>query len=168
MILTTVMETKPLPSLETLREYLRYHPDTGILTWVKKPATTIPVGSVAGGKNLRGYLTIGFGGNRYMAHRIIWKMVYGNDPDKGKVIDHINRIKDDNRFCNLRLVSYSENNINRDPNQRLPEKSGIRGILWNKRRHCYVLRINEKFIAASKSLEEVKYILQQYDNDNTH
>ena len=34
-------------------------------------------------------------------------------PEEYTVIDHINRIRSDNRLCNLRWVSYSENNKNK-------------------------------------------------------
>lgn len=33
---------------------------------------------------------------------------------KGAIVDHKNRVKTDNRLCNLRFVTKSENNINRD------------------------------------------------------
>jgi len=46
------------------------------------------------------------------AHRIIWMAMCGKIP-KGKCIDHINRIKTDNRLKNLRLVSVHENATNR-------------------------------------------------------
>ena len=45
----------------------------------------------------------------YYVHRFIYECFKGLIPD-GKVIDHVNNIKDDNRLCNLQLVTSSENN----------------------------------------------------------
>ena len=41
-------------------------------------------------------------------HRFVWECYNGPIPDD-KVIDHINDKKDDNRLCNLQLVTTSEN-----------------------------------------------------------
>ena len=45
----------------------------------------------------------------YYVHRFVYECFKGLIPD-GKVIDHVNNIKDDNRLCNLQLVTSSENN----------------------------------------------------------
>ena len=44
----------------------------------------------------------------YIVHRFIWECFNGIIPD-GKVIDHVNNIKDDNRLCNLQLMTRKEN-----------------------------------------------------------
>ena len=44
----------------------------------------------------------------YSVHRFIWECYNGIIHD-GKVIDHINNIKDDNRLCNLQLITQQEN-----------------------------------------------------------
>ena len=44
----------------------------------------------------------------YYVHRFIWECFNGIIPD-GKVIDHVNNIKDDNRLCNLQLITQKEN-----------------------------------------------------------
>lgn len=44
----------------------------------------------------------------YRVHRLIWECFNGLILDD-KVIDHINNIKDDNRLCNLQLLTPSEN-----------------------------------------------------------
>jgi len=43
--------------------------------------------------------------------RLVWVMHNGPIPDK-MVVDHINRIKTDNRLCNLRLAFCRENTVN--------------------------------------------------------
>lgn len=46
-------------------------------------------------------------------HRLVWITFMGEIPDDLQ-IDHFNRIKDDNRLENLRLVTPSENAQNKD------------------------------------------------------
>ena len=67
-----------------------------------------------GGKQHRGYLLCGvrkYGGRKetYSVHRFVWECFNGLIPE-GKVIDHINDDKQDNRLCNLQLVTHQENN----------------------------------------------------------
>ena len=44
----------------------------------------------------------------YSVHRFVYECFNGIIPD-GKVIDHVNNIKDDNRLCNLQLMTHQEN-----------------------------------------------------------
>lgn len=48
---------------------------------------------------------------RMLAHRFIWECFYVIIPE-GKVIDHINDKRDDNRLCNLQSMTPSENTKN--------------------------------------------------------
>ena len=41
---------------------------------------------------------------RYQVHRFVWECYNGIIPD-GKVINHINNDKEDNRLCNLQLMT---------------------------------------------------------------
>ena len=66
------------------------------------------------GQNINGgYLGVSvrkYGGKqkRYQVHRFVWECFNGVIPE-GKVIDHINNNKEDNRLCNLQLVTQQEN-----------------------------------------------------------
>lgn len=65
-------------------------------------------------KNNRGYLLCGVrklgqkGYKTCLIHRFIWECFNGLIT-YNRVIDHINNVKDDNRLCNLQLVTQSEN-----------------------------------------------------------
>lgn len=56
----------------------------------------------------QGYTKVTFSNKCYRAHRLIWETFKGPIPD-GMEINHINRIKNDNRLVNLELVTSSEN-----------------------------------------------------------
>lgn len=61
----------------------------------------------AGSKNEDGYIRIWCKKHLRMKHRLIYWLYYNELPEE---IDHINRIRDDNRISNLRSVDRTENN----------------------------------------------------------
>lgn len=65
-------------------------------------------------KNNRGYFTTEIKGKSYLLHRIIGMVYLGLDiDDKSQQIDHINRIRTDNRVENIRIVNTQQNAFNR-------------------------------------------------------
>lgn len=71
-------------------------------------------GKPAGRKEANGYVTINmrYFGQRiqFQAHRVVWMLHQGRWP--ALHLDHINRVRDDNRLENLREVTVAENNNN--------------------------------------------------------
>jgi hypothetical protein len=57
---------------------------------------------------------------------LLHRFVMGCVPGDGKVVDHINGVKMDNRKCNLRVVSQSRN-IQKGKRRR-PSQTGFRGV----------------------------------------
>lgn len=101
---------KPLPPRETVLEHLRYDPESGLLWWAKPwggRQMDRPVGtrlySVNGEPN---GIHLTLLNKVYRAHRLIWLMQTGRDPED-LTIDHRNRDPFDNRWTNLRLADYS-------------------------------------------------------------
>ena len=104
---------KQLPSQETLRGLFSYDEGTGVLTWRDAPGFLR--GSMrAGGRLKSGYRRIradldGSGRQCYKEHRVIYKWMTGEEPP---MIDHINGIRDDNRWENLRAADATLNRRN--------------------------------------------------------
>lgn len=150
------MDTKPLPSQEALRQLLDYDPETGFLRWRPRAPEDMkpldPRGSswAANQWNSRnaqkeaftfsdpsGYRHGKVLGTKYQAHRIIWKMVHGVDPES---IDHINGNPADNRLANLRACTTAENGRN----YHKPAGGSLyRGVCWVKRDRKWAARISD-------------------------
>lgn len=120
-------------------DYLEYKPRLGILLWKQKPSKHArkKKGDVAGYRMTSGYVYIRFNGRHEMAHRVAWYLKTGEWPDRD--IDHKNHKKDDNRWCNLRLATDSQNQANR----KLPRNntSGYKGVSWHSHYGKYVASI---------------------------
>lgn len=105
-----------LPSQKVLCSTFSYDAETGHLNWRPNPGKDSQwngrlAGKVAGTTH-NGYVRIKIAGRKCQAHRIIWKMTYGQMP-ADMMLDHINGIGSDNRLENLRLATNSQNQMNR-------------------------------------------------------
>jgi hypothetical protein len=81
-----------------------------------------------------------FHGRIWLMHELVMYLEYGDTP-KGKEIDHKNRNGLDNRLCNLRYATSSQNSANKL--KRADNTSGYKGVFWHK--------------AAKKWLAQIKY-----------
>lgn len=91
-----------------LKEMLNYDPATGLFTRLVGRTGPAVVGTVAGHLHTAtGYIYIWLDGRSYLAHRLAWFYMYGEWPSS--LIDHINRVRDDNRIANLRVANESLN-----------------------------------------------------------
>lgn len=128
-------KVKSLPPVEYLRECFDYNADTGELRWRQRPIAHFAdsraaaifnsrcAGKLAGRVDEFGYRIVKLG-RPYRAHRLIWKLVTGEEPPES--IDHVNGDRDNNRFTKLRSATVPEQGWNRKLKR--TNTSGYRGV----------------------------------------
>lgn len=129
-----------LPPVELLRECFDYSPELGQLHWKHRPRhhfisdhewsrwNTRHAGTVAGMTDARS-VRVRINNVRYRAHRIIFKLITGDDPKA--TIDHESGNPFDNRQGNLRSATMKEQSWNRKRVK--TNTSGYRGVYWHKK-----------------------------------
>lgn len=129
-----------------VRQILHYDKNTGDFFWkISRGNQYTKPGMKAGFKDTYGHLGIEINGKRYLSHRLAWLYVFGHWPKNQ--IDHINRIRDDNKLSNLRDVEILENLQNKGNYKN--NTSGYKGVVINK---------SGKFIAQITNNGKSKYI----------
>jgi len=108
---------------ESVRNHLVYDLNTGIFTRKRRAGQRGKIGDPAGCVNKRGYIRICIDGGEYSAHRLAFLYVLGYLPEQ---IDHINHVKSDNRWVNLRPATMLDNNRNHPLHKN--NKSGCPGV----------------------------------------
>jgi hypothetical protein len=157
------MKTRKLPDRADLLLNLNYNPETGVLIRIR-------TGNVATYVMSAGYLFVKYAKQNYLAHRIIWKIVYGYDPIQ---IDHINRNKQDNRICNLREVNTSQNNCNTSRYKN--NTSGHKGVVWSKNDNLWKAQLWVEGKCCWKycktkeeAIEVIKSLREKYHGEYAH
>ena len=154
---------------ELIRTSLKYDPETGELFWRRRHEDTFlstdkrSKSWIASSWNAKhagkpAFSTIGRHGyrrgkigNHYdFAHRIAFFLQMGRFPKE--CIDHINGDRLDNRWCNLREVTRSQNQMNKGPYGKVPQYIGVS---WDKSKNRYVayVRFNGKRIYIGRSTD---------------
>lgn len=101
---------KPNISHERLKYLFSYDPETGYFTRLVKTQNSA-ARIIAGSPNNKSYINIGIDGKVYSAHRLAFFYMTGEWPKDE--IDHVNNIRNDNRWCNLREATRKQNCVNR-------------------------------------------------------
>ena len=101
--------SKPLPSVELLKERFKIDPTTPSgLRWKVNPRGPFAYkGDPTGRCNASSYYQTKVNGEHFLNHRLIWKMVTGNDPKE--VIDHIHGLEEGNAFSNFQDITQQQN-----------------------------------------------------------
>lgn len=119
-------------------DVLCYDPLTGVFTWAVDVSSRCKKGMVTGTLGDDGYLRIGYKGRYYKAHRLAWEIHNGPIP-KGFIIDHDDRVRDNNKLSNLRLATRSQNN------QNSPDRKKAGGLPRNIRTRAKGYQVRMKF-----------------------
>jgi hypothetical protein len=125
---------------DEVHKLFNYDPEIGIFTNKIPRGSSAKKGAFAGSLNGDGYLNIQVNGKIYKVHRLAWLYVFGYFPENQ--IDHINRIRTDNRIENLREVSQSCNMKNSKIQSN--NTSGVRGVYWNKQKKKWKAYIQDQ------------------------
>ncbi len=122
---------------ERLIELLTYDKDSGDFIWNIANSNRVIKGAVAGTISpTTGYVNIGIDGKTYRGHRLAFLYVHGCMPE---FVDHINHIRTDNKWHNLREASKVENG--RNISMPITNTSGQVGVSFRKDRnrwHAYI------------------------------
>lgn len=135
---------------EEVGRLLHYVPDTGRFYWCERPRIYFTSDSQWKRWNTRyarkeaftalsstGYREGAIFRRTFKAHRVAWLLFHGRWPE-GQ-IDHINGNRADNRICNLRDVTQTENNRNQTIS--LHNSSGFCGVFWHQRQRKWCARV---------------------------
>ena len=128
--------------IEELRILIDYDPSTGLITRraTGKPAlfTIRP----------NGYLWGHVAGKLILAHRAAWALSYGEWPVE---VDHVNRVRSDNRLSNLRSEGRTVQSLNQEHRrERSPQYFGV-GYLPAKDR--WIARFQDRYLGCFATSE---------------
>lgn len=149
--MTTLLPTNLTTTMSPgqIARLIQYDPDAGTFKWLPRNessfATTQAFKAWRGryeGKETSctsggGYAVIRVGGKLFYAHRIAWAIMTGDWPDSQ--IDHIDGNRLNNRFCNLRVATASENARNHGISR--SNTSGVTGVYLDSNRGKWVSEI---------------------------
>jgi HNH endonuclease/AP2 domain len=141
-------------SADQLRAQLSFDAECGLFRWRANKGKH-KAGDIAGCVNLPGYIVIRVSGVLYRAHRLAWLYVTGRWPLNG--VDHINGIRSDNRFSNLREADQAQN-LQNQRTARADNESERLGVSRDPRRDRWRARITiglkQKWLGYFDSAEE--------------
>jgi hypothetical protein len=151
-------------TLDELRQTFDYDPDTGQFVWKWRDDVGLQwnrknAGKIAGHVSVKGHVHLMINKRRFYAHRLAWLYMTGTYPSED--VDHINGVKSDNRFSNLREASRTENNYNRKIQRN--NKVGVKGVYPHKDRFKSQLVVDGKIkhIGVFKTVEEAQAAYQE-------
>jgi len=116
-----------------------------------------------------GYFEGNYANLSFVAHRVAWAIHFGEWPN-GQ-IDHINGDRQDNRICNLRVVTNLENcrNLGRRKTKIGPD-SGVIGVYWHKQSRKWMARIKKSgkwiYLGTYSDLAEATKVRRQAERAN--
>lgn len=167
-------EPKNFVDISVLHDLFYYNSENGEIRWKKDSSKTHKnAGKIVGSLHKGGYLRMQIGRVSFFAHRVAWAMHYGSWPNG--IVDHKNRIPNDNRIENLRIASRAENYVNsgmRDSNT-----SGYKGVhlipsgRWRARlildgKSIHLGVFDRKEDAAAAYLEKSKEVFADFVPEN--
>lgn len=156
----------PLPELSLLNEMFSYCTETGTLLWNTRPIhhftneskmnmfNNMYAGKPVGATYASGYKYFDIKDERYLVHRIIWKLHSGVDPVG--IIDHIDNDKTNNRIENLRDVDYAANGQNRTHTRNTSGEVGVNFTKSGKWKATITIKNNTISLGVFDTISEAR------------
>jgi hypothetical protein len=153
---------------DRLKSLVSYDPMTGGFRWLVDRTRGVRAGDlVKEARSKLGYLRICLDGRRYLSHRVAWLYVTGNWPACD--VDHRDRVRDNNRWTNLREATDKQQSENRTIS--IKNRSGATGVFWRPEKKRWIARIKhfgkiyrsrhfltfEEAVAARAALERTHF-----------
>lgn len=130
---------------DRLKELFHYDQETGDFIRIKHRRSTL-VGKKAGYVGKRGYAYISIDDKEYRGHLLAFLYMTGEFPEI--LVDHEDRIRHNNSWSNLRLVTPSQNNMN--SSRPSNNTSGVSGVSWCKDRGKWASEIRNKSMGRKR------------------
>lgn len=167
-----------------LKELVVYDPETGLLFWKPRELKWFTNEGKRSQEDIQkqwnnryaweqafaikqenGYLIGGLFKQNFYTHRVIWFYMTGEWPKHD--IDHINGIRNDNRWSNLREATRSENLKNQK--KRFDNKTGQTGVHFRKNKNDYIAFIHANgkriHLCVTSSFDEACRVRKQAEID---
>lgn len=121
---------------ENIGDYFYYDESSpSNLRWLVDRGRKIKKDSIAGYLHNNGfsiYWRVNLNDSVYPVHRIVW-FLHHRLFDSNSIIDHVDNNTENNRICNLRLATGSQNMYNMRISRY--NKSGVKGVCYQKSAH---------------------------------
>ena len=125
---------------ELLKSMFHYSPTTGEFTRthkVSKTGTLVKCSFISSSLGSAGYLRVSVNRKSYLVHRLVFLYMTGQFPTDN--VDHVNGVRTDNRWSNLRTVDQRNNSMNTTLSVR--NMTGTTGVFWDSVRERYMANI---------------------------
>jgi hypothetical protein len=151
-----IYKDTPKEVLDKVKIMFSYNKETGEIT-------NLRYGEIYTNKNKKGYIRdiyLMYNGTQYAinGHRLAWFLATGEALHKEEQVDHINHIKHDNRFINLRKCSNAENQRNTLNRGKSSQYKGVSSYTDRRSgliRYSVSISINGKRKSVGKFQDEI-------------
>ena len=166
--------------VDLVRRLLRYDPNTGKLYWKARTPDMFSHCKSPHGickmwnkryAQTEAFTPLGSGGYKIgtifcrhlKAHRVIWLMKTGEWPVN---IDHINGVRSDNRWENLREVTFAENMKNKRINKN--NTSGVTGVSFDRSNNKWTATLGRLRLGAFENKQDAIRARKKAESENNY
>ena len=152
---------------EELKKILRYYPKTGRWVWlVTANRNKAHKGSPAGHLSSDGYWYIRIKRKLYKSSRLAFLYMVGYFPEHEA--EHINIVRSDDRWINLREATHRCNSLNVKIKKN--NKSGVVGVVWDKAKRSWhaQIRVRGKSLWLGRFKDFNQAVIARWEAEKKH